>query len=69
MGMRKTKKTSKRMGRPPKSTKEKQSGKALVSLTPGEFAELKADARKAGLSLSAYLAHCWKQQGGKHGRS
>lgn len=43
------------MGRPPKPKNEKQSEKVSVKMTRAERRELEAAARKAGLSLSAYI--------------
>lgn len=51
-----------RAGRPRKPKDQKQSVRVLVSLTPGEFATLKALAVEAGLSISAFLVRPWRKE-------
>ena len=52
---------SKKMGRPPKKAKDKRSKFAVLRLTPAEHREIVKEARKAGLSISAYILKFWKQ--------
>jgi len=49
-----------KMGRPPKPPGQKQAARLMVNLTPGEASELLADAKAANLSVSAFLALCWR---------
>lgn len=53
------------MGRPLRPDAEKQSCLVGVRLNPADFRQLKQDADKAGLSLSAYLAACWRRATGR----
>ena len=55
------KKGQKRMGRPPKAKRDKQGCCVMVRMTPSDRARLEADAKTAGLSLSAYLLERWKK--------
>ena len=52
-----------RMGRPPKPPGKKQIGRVVVNMTPAEKRKLEKQAGKAGMSLSAYLLHCWREKG------
>ena len=54
------KKAKKRMGRPPKPPDEKWKARVMVNMTEADRKQIEADARAAGLSLSAYLLECWK---------
>ena len=54
-------KRQKRMGRPPKKPSEKQGENISVRMTKADRKKLEADAKTAGLSLSAYLLECWKK--------
>jgi len=49
------------MGRPPKKPSEKQGENISVRMTKADRKKLEADAKTAGLSLSAYLLECWKK--------
>jgi len=51
--MSRTKKT--KMGRPPKPPAEKMSHRVCVRLTPEQYRRLRDEAKKAGLSISAYI--------------
>lgn len=64
MGMdaQKTKRKSKRMGRPPKPASEKQSRTVLARFTPGDYKRLTAEAKKAGMPIATYLVSCWKNR-------
>jgi hypothetical protein len=50
-----------RPGPKPKHPGEKYVPAALVRVHPSELRALKADAKSAGLSLSAFLLECWKK--------
>jgi hypothetical protein len=56
------KKAKKRMGRPPKPPDEKWKARVMVNMTEAERDQLVADAKRARLSLSAYLLGCWKDR-------
>lgn len=51
----KTMKHKAKMGRPPKPPAEKMSKLVGLKVTPGEYRRLRAAARKAGLSVAAYI--------------
>ena len=44
------------MGRPPKAPEERLSHRVTVRLTPAQYKRLLGEARKAGLSVSAFIA-------------
>ena len=52
----------KRPGPKPKPDAERQSHLVGVRLTPADFRQLAQDAAKAKLSLSAFMADCWRRQ-------
>ena len=54
---------SKKMGRPPKKAKDRLSRYVSLRVTPAQHKKLIADARTAGLSISAYLIKCWQNKG------
>jgi len=58
----KSKSKQPKMGRPPKKAQDLKSLCVLVRLTPGEFAELKADGEKMNLPMSNVLREAWKRQ-------
>jgi len=51
------------MGRPPKLPAEKQGARVVVNMTKSEKRRLEMEARKAGMSLSAFLLNCWQREG------
>ncbi len=50
------------MGRPPKPANEKQRMRVMVRFTSGEYKQLAADAKKAGMPIATYVALCWKNR-------
>ncbi len=48
-------------GRPPRPKNEKQGHRVAVNLNNAEFAQLTADAKRAGQSLAAFMADCWRR--------
>jgi len=52
---------SKRMGRPPKRASEKYSKTVCMKVTKAEYAALKAEARKRGVTVSALLLGPWRK--------
>jgi len=59
------KKTSKKMGRPPKPVDEKQSERVVARFTKEQMNALKSQADKAGLPVATYLAKCWIEKDGE----
>lgn len=51
----------KKMGRPPKEPQDRHSKPVTLRMIPGEHKELLADAKRAGLSISAYVLACWRK--------
>ena len=56
-----TKSNKRKVGRPARPAEEKQSARVAVSLTVTQMRELAADAKKAGMSRSAYLTSLWER--------
>jgi len=54
-----------RTGRPPKPKAEKQGYQVRVNITLAESKQIRKEASKAGLSLSAYLLEFWREKKGK----
>ena len=57
------KKPKKKMGRPPKPPGEKYSEIVTVKMTKAERKRIKAEMKRAGLSLSAVLMRPWRKEG------
>ncbi|HPC93331.1 MAG TPA: hypothetical protein PLU87_00180 [Sedimentisphaerales bacterium] len=51
----------KKMGRPPKKASERLSEIVTLRMTRAEHKTLMEDARRSGLSVSAYLQACWQK--------
>ena len=58
---RKRKKAKKRMGRPPLPAAKRRSVFLAVRCTPGEYAELKRDAKAKGMSMGRMLIDAWRR--------
>lgn len=50
-----------RTGRPPKGKESRRVSRFSLNMTERDFEGLKACAKLAGLSMSAYLVRLWKQ--------
>ena len=51
----------KRMGRPPKNSKDRLSEIVTLRMNRADHEQLLRDAKAAGLSVSAYLQECWQK--------
>lgn len=49
------------MGRPPMQAEKRLSEIVTLRMVPAEHKLLVSDARRAGLSISAYLLSCWRK--------
>ena len=50
-----------KMGRPRKKASEKHSRKILLAVTPKEWRTIRADAKKAGLTVTGLLLKPWRE--------
>jgi hypothetical protein len=53
----------KKVGRPPKRAADKQNNRVAVYLVRADFARLKAEADRDGLTLAAVLLRAWQERG------
>lgn len=56
------KKTSKRMGRPPKPAKQRLSAQWCVRMTQAERKMLEAEAERLGITVSDLLMRPWRER-------
>jgi hypothetical protein len=59
-GMAKKKRTG--PGRPAKTKADKWGKRVMVNMMPHEFARIKAEARRSGLTLSTVIMRPWREE-------